>query len=140
MTPLQLELTKLIGKKELSFGCYLNVKMWKSWIETMFFKTVIVDSDFSWNQRRYKTRHPLYEVYEEYVPFAIEKQELEIIGHPATLSDLHRWMNSKNIRFCQEGKNILYSWGKNFQYDSSKDLLDQKEETLKQIIDFIKNN
>ena len=157
MTPLQLELTKLIGKKELRFGCYLRVKKWTHWMDTQFFNTVIIDTDYVWDLRRYKTRHPLYEVYEEYISFAIEKQELEIIWHPATLSDLHRWLDSKYLYWNMEGSS--YSWKitiamlhwktgqapiasnhNTILYESSKDLLDQDEETLRKIIEFINSN
>lgn len=99
MTPLQLELTRLIGKKE----------------------TYIEESPWSWQQY---------------------KREREI---PATLSELHRWMNEKIGlgTWHMDALGIFYTtdwrWDMVYKipYDSSKDLLNQDEETLKQIISII---
>lgn len=96
MTPLQIELTKLIGKKE------------------------------DWNG---------YATYNK-----------------ASLSDFHRWIN---IEYYFYQKNPSYKWEhhedwifitdkrgliKKIPYDSSKDLLEQDEETLKQMVELIKSN
>lgn len=76
----------------------------------------------------------------------IPQELLEVIGHPATLSDLHSWLENENPyrRFSQDIATIrvLREDGCFFviPYNSSKYLLDQDEETLKQIIDLIKSN
>lgn len=141
MTDLQLELTKLIGSKELSFGCEINAR------------------GISWRFLRKEN------LGEEFIFFYSERKNIEslqskfveIIGHPATLSDLHRWITNKfRYWFRQEynkySKHIIIrilddsvvrmdnSHQKAIKYDSSLDLLDQSEETLKEIIDFIKAN
>lgn len=75
---------------------------------------------------------------------------------PATLSDLHRWMNEYINNWRQEETRICYGdywdncsecWNLEpnqyhshfIEYDSSKDLLDQSTETLARIIDLINN-
>jgi len=130
MTPLQLEITKLIGKKELSFGCKVSWKnkeeLWNDDIVTFV----------NWND--FATKH---------TPIKEKRFSVEIIGHPATLSDLHRWMNeNKIIRNWYQDRLCLMATGfednciANILYDSSKDLLDQSEETLTQIIELIKSH
>ena len=101
MTPLQLELTRLIGKKELMFGC-------TDTLEVGYF------------------HNP-------------EKQIMKIIGHPATLSDFHRWVINNNLILTHQDSRI-YAGDTRILYDSSKDLLDQEEETLKQIVELISSN
>lgn len=136
MTPLQIELTKLIGKKELSFGCIIK-SINTGWIRRLCdYSDLGKDEDWTYN----------FWIITEAVSY-IEMQNCSIIGHPATLSDFQRWMNSKKF----------YSWGQHkdefidaffiteqswkidrVSIDSSKDILDQSEETLQQIIDLVK--
>ena len=129
MTPLQLELTRLIGKKELTFGC----KVIAEWT----IRTMVWDADY----KNYLTSNGSIE-YNYYV-YANEDTEFsidEIIGHPATLSDFHRWI-MKTHDFAQSGTYIEIMSGSEIieiKYDSSKNFLDQDEETLKQIISLIK--
>jgi len=69
----------------------------------------------------------------------IPEEQFEIVWHPATLSDLHRWMNEKWISWYQE-KYKFHSEESMIWYDSSKDLLEQSTETLDKIIELIKSN
>ena len=78
-------------------------------------------------------------------------KEEEIIGHPATLSDLHRWIiqnvqttmaptiyhHEDEIRFYGKTEETAIV---SIPYDSSKELLDQSEETLEKIISLINEN
>lgn len=155
MTDLQSEITKLIGSKELSFGCYVWVKdkdyEWKPLARVVIKKIVWTTSwsgydavddcisvyiDFWWMFYGWK--------FKPMVSFS--KNKMEIIGHPATLSDLHRFLENENTfhRFEQNICSIrmirMDDCFNVIPYDASKDLLDQSEETLKQIIDFIKAN
>lgn len=67
----------------------------------------------------------------------------EIIWHPATLSDLHRWFVDNYIDFEHNSWRIAYCKGseeiKTIKYEPPKDLLDQSPETLKQLISLIKS-
>lgn len=136
MTPLQLELTKLIGKKELTFGCIILIK------NEYIYKVIEKQWDFI-----YCTIHQLT-INREDVTTIIRENVLgnpwrEIIGHPATLSDFHRWIEKTNYRFKQDIAHIEiwpYWWYVSIPYDSYKDLLLQSDETLKQIISLISNN
>jgi hypothetical protein len=130
MTDLQLELIELIGKKDLSFGCL--VKKWKDIAKVIYENHYDIDVLI-------KVR------YEYSYQSSYNIDGIEIIWHPATLSDLHRWMNEnrwKDVTFYQTYTYIdfTHKTGKEIEisYDSSKDLLDQSEETLTQIIDLIK--
>lgn len=141
MTPLQLQLTQLIGKKELSLGC----------------KIIYQDKEYVYiNETWYMTDlhqwcHSIFWICEEWHsnddPLDVKRintgYKYEIIGHPATLSDFHRLLTVKWSYWAQTEYLISdFSSPKKFsiKYDSSKDLLDQDEETLKQIIDLIENN
>lgn len=138
MTPLQLELTRLIGKKELTFWCKIYLpetkrynRKWKEWywyIHVMTSDKTMSACLCNWN----------------YIPdFYYEERNTKIIGHPATLSDLHRYVNDKHLQWKQlddvmyiipdKGATIM------IMYNSWKDLLDQDESTLEQIISLIRN-
>ena len=76
-------------------------------------------------------------------------ENAEIIGHPATLTDLHRflWDNfDQEIGWVHNERAIILPPNNPCErlriipYDSSKELLDQSEETLQQIINLINNN
>lgn len=82
-------------------------------------------------------------------------KEQDIIGHTAILSDFHRWMNeNREIDWWQNKETIAvqyvspceYDWQLEVDseyeipYDSSEDLFDQSEETLKRIIEIITSN
>lgn len=131
MNPLQLELTKLIGKRELSFGAKIILKdyIWEKTINQMI----------DWHT---------FEVCGK-IGRAFSMNDVEeIIGHPATLSDFHRWMNEKfSWKYFIQRINLIelhYQWKTKpvfkTNYDSYKDLLSQSEETLKQIVELIKSN
>mgnify|MGYP007091125153 FL=1 len=94
MTPLQLELTKLIGNGRTKF-----------------------EPDGGW--------YDCVEVLDE-----------------ASLSDFHRVVNDKHLQWKQL-EDVIYiipdEWASiMIMYNSSKDLLDQDEETLKQMVSLIK--
>lgn len=140
MTPLQLELTKLIGKQELSLGCIIEYIFDSEPVSHI--ETIIIRTD--WDLRKVNEL--------EWNPWVLSKK---IIWHPATLSDLHRWMN-ENFRYWfeqihREGENYIvwykcdhstvYMDGSHcvvIPYDSSKELLEQETSTLEQIISLIK--
>lgn len=129
MNNLQLELTRLIGKKDLTFWC-----LYKSKDEEKIF----IDD---W--------HYIFCDNEVYRDLWIKEPrkicwEYEIIWHPATLPDFHRWMNENVFHWSQSYESIEYDtdWLSYYKipYDSSKDLLDQDSQVLKQIIELINNN
>lgn len=143
MTPLQLELTKLIGKKELTFGCLIDCQWFWPYI-TIHWDLSVSDSvsvlkpSIMWYD---KTR--------------VNIGREQIIGHPATLSDFHRWMNEKYKYWFEHratdnesGIEIRVKYAPTMDcshivwipYNSSKDLLDQEVSTLEQIISLIKEN
>lgn len=129
MNDLQLSLTRLIGKKELTFGCLTYRNRLSRIISKDYPQWELSEP---WNLR-YICIDDWENIYTSWLT------DTEIIGHPATLTDLHRWMNKNNIwedYFEQDCDFIRYN-GIEFQYISSKDLLDQDEETLKQIISII---
>ncbi len=133
MTDLQLELTKLIGKKDLSFGCLIRTNV--DWIIEVIHRNDIFNS--------------LCVIQEDnwiFISYIINKNQcVEIIWHPATLSDLHRFLNWLSFDWSQNRDGIYFEeWSistkapKSISYDQSKDLLEQSEETLQQIIELIK--
>jgi hypothetical protein len=149
MTPLQLQLTKLIGDKELTFGCYVYTKdkdySWKP--------LAIVIKSFHWFNTSYTWYSHTTDNITVWITFwwkynsgkikpicSFSKNEMEIIWHPATLSDLHRWMNEKNVEFTQENNYIYPEYYSRIPYNSSLPLLEQDESTLEQIRDLIINN
>jgi hypothetical protein len=130
MTPLQLELTRLIGKKEYGVGL-LFTQAYTDKIETML-------SEVRWGN--------FHAITWDKIHFPHTSQITEIIGHPATLSDLHMWINSCNriIDWSQntEGISVTCFLGKIVVlfYDSSKELINQNEKHIKDIVYFIKNH
>lgn len=127
LTPLQLELTRLIGKKELSFGCWIrNTKSRKCfeyhWIEWLQY------NEIAWPDLIRNAKH------------------LKIIGHPASETDFKKWMNDNlKMHHWEQLVDWIFivneKWIINrIPYDSSKELLDQSEDTLKQIRDLILSN
>ena len=81
----------------------------------------------------------LWEVYFDWKDMG---NDIEILWNKATLSDLHRWMN-ENKGFFEMTQTFIRWWfskDKTVTYDSSKELLEQSEETLKQIEELIRNN
>ena len=148
MNQQQLILTKLLGKKELSFGCTIKCKyiFWELYYARLAWA---IPKD-GWCGYDYIDEHGN----------RLNTKQFEIIWHPATLSDFHRWMN-KHFKedWMQDEKEIGYvlklkeyfDYDLNTQmialkptiaiyYDSSKDLLEQSPETLAQIIELITNN
>lgn len=83
--------------------------------------------------------------------FRFGSESDEIIGHPATLSDLHRWLN-RNVFDWLHNANGIHVGDvdgytiKKIEYDSSKDLINenpelcQNEQTVKAIIDLIRSH
>jgi len=140
MNGLQLELTKLIGSKELSLWCILESKEYNTW-NTFLYETFDNKIVTLWHQ------FPTVETW--------EKWELEIIGTPATIIDLHRFIlsvkdagnatiNNNKFHFQHSGFNIFIrecseDRGFSVDYDSEKALLEQSEQTLKTLIKFIKS-
>ena len=158
MNQQQLLLTQLLGSKELTFGCFVRLQ----WVYAdnhyryNFYGTVEVptkDEDelqivrlvkqypHSGSTPEKSTSHwtvqfPGSNSIQNWDTHSIETSE--IIWHPATLSDLHRWMNLHG-EFQQNYTVITFTqsagWDTEIKYDSSKDLLDQSTETLTQIIE-----
>jgi len=122
MNTTQIELTKLLGKKELTKNCKLT------WWTVVDDKESVLSNDGT-----------LFDDWPE-----IEDEE--IIGLPPPITDFHRWLNEKEIVWSQWKKIIFIDKEKDVRtmyeipYDSSKELLKQSEETLKQIIELISNN
>jgi hypothetical protein len=133
--------------KTLSFGCCLSIKLWWQTWNDRFFNTVIIDSEYIWDTKIYYTRHPLYKLEEKYIPFAIDKWELEIIWHDWGITELLRWAKLKNI-WCDIWENwLLVIYEDTFsiaikttiQFDLSKYLQDQDNETcLNPLLDLMK--
>ena len=128
MGELQIELTKLIGSKELSFGCLLNAR------------------GINWRFLR-KEKEFIFFYSERKNIESIQKEFVEIIGHPATLSDLHKFLNDKIDWSQSDGKGIEYDWDNDSQgyrhsfcYESWQELMEQSDKVLQKIIDFIKAN
>lgn len=70
-----------------------------------------------------------------------EGDDSEMTISPATLSDFHRWMNEKVKWWEQCSLYISHDDTRLYiPYDSSKDLLEQSDDTLKQIIELISSN
>lgn len=138
MTPLQLELTRLIWKKEWSAWLIVKDNYW-------IILTLVWERQFDWDDDVYFYAPEHKEISHWFNNEEYTRKKWEIIGHPATLTDFHRWMNEKGVFFKQEDWNIRYYhnieeiWIPMF-YDSSKDLLEQSEETLTQIRDLIISN
>lgn len=138
MGELQIELTKLIGSKELSFGCEINAR-WG--IKGKFLRKENLSEEVIFF---YSERENIESLQSKFV---------EIIGHPATLSDFQIWLESKWLEWEQKNKytdkfgeaKIMIWWGnwiylgESIEYDPSKYLIDQPEENLKAIIEFIKS-
>ena len=134
MTELQLELTKLLGEKDLSFGCIFSVE-WDSqtyvFVQSWINETTAISAAFM-------------------IPVQIRNSfKKEIIGHEPTIADLLKWLNN-SIKYhlwhltC-DGFEIEYQenweWKKKYvDYDFSKSLLSQSEETLKAIINLINSH
>lgn len=129
MTELQLSLTRLLGKKDLSRWCVISFSVDDGdGEEERCVETLSEDDD----------GFGILHFYGGWVKRGI----VEIIGHPATLSDFHRMLASLGIHFRQSEKTIVLwsaEFEKVFDYDSSKDLLDQDEPTLKAIISLIQS-
>lgn len=146
MNPLQLEITKLIGKKELSLGCWLFIQ------NPDWYAQFIEESDV-WNWFTIMSASDWYSILND------KKDNIKdwyIIWHPATLTDFHRWMNEKykywfkQIHTGKENYIVLHKRDSStifmdgshcvvIPYDSSKELLEQSSETLTQIISLIKS-
>lgn len=139
MTDLQLELTRRIGEKE-----YI---LCSQWIEIYRIKDKEEAKKImnDWNDKWRDYCEKCADIFEKPADNEIDINE-EIT--PTTLSNFHRWMNRNEIEWGQwwaGGIRVKREKTDRFSkirllsitYDASKDLLDQNEETLKQIISFI---
>ena len=137
MTPLQLELTRLIGKKEWSAWLIVKDNYW-------IILTLVWEKQFDWDDDVYFYAPEHKEISHWFNNEEYTRKKWEIISHPATLSDFHRWMNENVFYWSQWYESFSYdkNWISydNIPYDSSKELLDQSEETLQQIIELIASN
>ena len=138
LTELQLELTRLIGKKELTFWCLIE---WSG--NSSVNKRYLQKIDSQYLMGYGDSEKDMYQ--EAFWISELFLRDCEIIGHPATLSDFHRWMNEKNsewkIDVWEQRQYWIWIFGIwSIEYDSSKDLLEQDIEALKQIINLICNN
>jgi hypothetical protein len=81
----------------------------------------------------------------------VNDANFEIIWHPPTITDLHKWLNDKLDGDWQQNANILYigmqnwgwgeiNWTTEILYNSSLSLLDQPEETKLALIELITNH
>jgi hypothetical protein len=152
MTPLQLELTKLIGRKDLTKDCLVTLNsVWQKYSEKPQ-KWRLAEYITEW---KYLWKTQILTANNENRRFKSSWEVTEIIGHPATLSDFHRFLceNYDTAWYHNQYEWIVYkvmhTWEygtmevlseNDIPYDSSKDLLDQDEETLNQIIELIKSN
>lgn len=127
MNALQIEITKLIGRKNLDFGCYIKTTYSpepERVIDVMSNNRICVE----WGCSEY------------------DSTEYEIIGYEADIYDLQRWLN-KNIKqptiWFQTADSILIEPEMtsiiSIPYDSNKRLLDQDNTVFIEIINFIKS-
>ena len=132
MKPLEgvrLELTKLIWKKWQYIWCLIKDKL-----NERFYT---ISNEYYWKIFYYI--EPLDLPYSRY-QFQIES-EFETIGHPATLSDFHKfiwpeWFTQHMGYIKLQGK-----WsGIKLQYDVMKEFLEQDDSVLESIALFIKEN
>lgn len=138
MNELQLQITKLIGKKELKCGCLVEER----WIIAKYV------SQYANTCSRWIAVWTILTTVDELWEFH-DFFDYKIIWYPATLSDLHRcimwvkdtcWNNKLHFKQTRESIEVMIVWKLKrtiIIYDSSLDLLDQSEETLKTIIDLI---
>ena len=127
MTPLQLELTRLIGDKTLSFGCL--VKLPKKWI--CFFVCREELSNWTFPSRIFFDGKKTFQTS--------ITEEIEILWHPVTETNFKKWMNEKGIDWKQN-QDYIAAWVYVIPYSSNLPLLEQSEETLTQILNLITNN
>lgn len=118
MNQQKLELTRLLGKKELRHIEWCKAYTDKCWKKNSDWVYICM----------YCSRWGGNDRYEE-------------VSATPTLSDFHKWLVDSDISWRQT---TAWIWFENFRtsipYDSSKDLLDQSPETLAQIIELIRNN
>lgn len=106
MNEQQLTLTRLLGKKKITFGCIILVDNGKG----KELPEIVVE-------RRMRTNNPghHFNFSEIEILFTDRGNEIiidfihedQIIGHPATLSDLHRWINEKTIQWQQDRNTLI---------------------------------
>lgn len=141
MNALQLEITRLIWKKEYVLcSQWIEIHRTKNKEEA---EKIMNDGNDKW------VKH--CELCADYweIP-AGNEIDISEENTPATLSDFHRWMNDKwcsyRTSFEQKSFSIEFrgnedsEWDTTIPYDSSLWLLEQSEDTLKQIIDLINSN
>lgn len=141
MNETQLELTRLLGDKTISFGCLVE---WDNGMSVSKRQIQAIDSLHLlgyWDSAK--------DMYQEaFWTSELFLRDCEIIGHPATLTDLHRWMNNNCheqvpngwVQHCSSIMLTTEDWiPHSVDYDSSKPLLDQSPETLSAIINLVKS-
>lgn len=144
-TESQLEITRLLWNKELSFWCYIKYTF-EEWVYELYrYIGEFKDIDG-------KEKHHF--LWEDNVKYILDLSEIgkyiEVIGHLATDVDLKVWLNSKGIRWEQWENSIQvnivydeYFWettsSETVDYDSNKSLIAQPEYNLTQVIALIKS-
>lgn len=141
MNALQIELIRLLWRKELTFWCYIlrgkNDCIYRLFSDDEISGYNLIE-DLSWDSEGYY----FWDIE------SFDKDEDEILGHKPELSDFHMWMNEKSPygkAFDQDSDYIKFYYFDIrriellIKYDASKYLLNQDEETLKQIIALIKS-
>lgn len=141
MNAQQLTITRLIGKKELSFWCIIGHKeKIFVFVDNHAYDDIIVSNEYDkWAFRNIDEWCGCCSNSESF------SSSYDVIWHPATISDLHRHMNKNHIRWEQNLFCIKWIVDERWnympiEYDSDKDLLDQSTETLAQIIELINNS
>lgn len=143
MNETQLELTRLLGDKTISFGCLVE---WDSITSVSKRYQQTIDSLHLlgyWDSER--------DMYQEaFWMSELFLRNCEIIWHPATLTDFHKWMmvakdtaGNSMLSFRQNRETIaVWTVGETYpqeiDYDSSLQLLEQSPETLSAILNLVK--
>lgn len=125
MKNLQLEITTLIGRKNLDFGCY---------VKTIYSPEPERVIDVMSNNR----------ICVEWGWTEYDSTEYEVIGYEADIYDLQRWLN-KNIKqptvWFQTSESICIEPEMesiiSIPYDSNQSLMNQSKKTLMEIINLI---
>ena len=141
-SPIQLSAIKLFGKKDLSFGCVLELKEKEDWDVNYFY---VCKSDFDWDTVFAKTKEKWYED----CTLEFDRSEYEILWHEPHLEDVFRVAEDKKKRITIE---YYTQWPhliinpievnlknpERIEYNPTLPLLEQSEETLTQLINLFK--
>lgn len=134
LTPIALELTQLIWRKDLEFGCIYYQpefdfyhRIWEENPE---------DGDYPIAMRNWWRYATIEEI--------ASAKYLQIIGHPVVDTDLFRWAEEKRVYlnitnfFLVWLSERLIVWDKEIPYNPKLPLYEQEEDTLLAIINIIK--